>query len=91
MRQAGQDVGCEASSSFVRDGVVTGLGVAAKWGVNPFKYGFIGASDNHTGTPGGVPEQDLLQKRKKLMADWAEFCATPWVERGDNVIDIRSA
>ena len=54
----GQEMGCEDATSFVRDGVVSGLRVADKWGVNPFKYGFIAASDNHNGTPGGTPEKD---------------------------------
>ncbi len=54
----GQELGCESPASFVRDGIVSGLGVAAKWGVNPFKYGFVGATDSHLAMPGGTPETD---------------------------------
>jgi hypothetical protein len=35
--------------SYVREGLKRGLAWQAKLGVNPFKYGIIGASDAHTG------------------------------------------
>jgi hypothetical protein len=54
----GQELWCAQPNSFVRDGIVAGLGVADKWGVNPFKYGFVGASDSHLAMPGGTPEKD---------------------------------
>ena len=31
---------------------------------------------------------DLMEKRRRLMADWADFCEGPPAERGDNVTPI---
>jgi hypothetical protein len=50
---------CAGADSFVRDAVVKGLAVEETEGVNPFKYGFIAASDNHNGTPGATEENDF--------------------------------
>jgi len=50
---------CGSADSFVRDAVVHGLAVDDKWGVNPFKYGFIGSTDNHNGSPGSTEESDF--------------------------------
>jgi hypothetical protein len=50
---------CASADSFVRDAVVHGLAVDQKWGLNPFKYGFIGATDNHNGSPGSTEENDF--------------------------------
>jgi hypothetical protein len=33
---------------------------------------------------------DMLEKRRRLMADWAKFCEQP-ARSDDNVISIRSA
>ncbi len=55
----GQMDNCASADSFVRDAVVHGLAVDEKWGVNPFKYGFVGATDNHDGTPGATEENDF--------------------------------
>jgi len=50
---------CGGENSFVRDAIVRGLAVDEKLGVNPFKYGFVGATDNHDGTPGATEENDF--------------------------------
>jgi hypothetical protein len=47
-----------SSYSFVRDGLKEGLRQADRLGVNPFKYGFIGSTDTHLGTPGDTEEDD---------------------------------
>jgi hypothetical protein len=44
--------------SYVRSGLKEGLRQADKLGVNPFKYGFVGSTDTHTGTPGDTEEHD---------------------------------
>ena len=44
--------------SMVRDGLKEGLRQADRLGVNPFKYGFVGSTDTHTGTPGDTEEYD---------------------------------
>lgn len=45
-----------AQTNFVRSGLGSGLALQQKLGVNPFKYGFIGSTDTHLGTPGAVAE-----------------------------------
>lgn len=44
-------------------------------------------------TPGGKVIQayqrgDLLDRRRALMTQWATFCAKPYVERSDNIVQI---
>ena len=55
----GETEHCGSADSYVRDAVVHGLAVEEKWGVNPMKYGFIGSTDNHDGTPGATEENDF--------------------------------
>ena len=42
--------------NFVRSGLKQGLAHEQALGANPFKYGFIGGTDNHNGAPGDVTE-----------------------------------
>ncbi len=62
-----------AANNFVREGLAIGMRVQRKVGVNPFRFGFIGSTDTHLGTPGlsaernypghggaGVPIRDIL-------------------------------
>lgn len=44
--------------NFVRYGLDRGLKYRAELGVNPFKYGFVGGTDNHNGSPGNVAEDN---------------------------------
>ena len=44
--------------NFVRFGLKRGLKHQADNGVNPFKYGFIGGTDSHNGTPSNVEEDN---------------------------------
>jgi len=44
--------------NFVRYGLGRGLKYMADLGVNPFKYGFVGGTDNHNGTPSNVEEDN---------------------------------
>ena len=44
-------------SSFVRNALGQGLLIKKTQNVNPFKFGFIGSTDTHLGTPGLVDEQ----------------------------------
>jgi len=44
--------------SFVRNALKDGLLHQARLGTNPFAFGFIGATDNHTAAPGSVREPD---------------------------------
>jgi hypothetical protein len=42
--------------SFVREAIGTGLGIAARGGANPFRWGFIGSTDTHIAAAGLVDE-----------------------------------
>jgi hypothetical protein len=44
--------------NFVRYGLERGLKYEEDLGVNPFKYGFVGGTDNHNGAPGDVDEDN---------------------------------
>lgn len=44
--------------NYVRYGLERGLKYEQDLGVNPFKYGFVGGTDNHNGTPGNVEENN---------------------------------
>ena len=47
-----------APLSFVRNALKEGLVQEQTIGVNPFRLGFIGSTDNHNAIPGGVREDD---------------------------------
>jgi hypothetical protein len=44
--------------NFVRYGLDRGLKYKDDLGTNPFKYGFVGGTDNHNGSPGNVAEDN---------------------------------
>jgi len=46
--------------NFVRWAVTKGLDYEAKLGVNPYKLGFIGGTDNHNGAPSDVVEDNYI-------------------------------
>lgn len=46
--------------NFVRYGLDRGLKYKADLGTNPFKYGFVGGTDNHNGTPSNVAEDNYM-------------------------------
>ena len=45
---------------FVRGGLQRGIALEAKLGVNPFKYGFMGGTDNHNGLMSAVAEDNFI-------------------------------
>jgi hypothetical protein len=45
---------------FVREGLKLGVAKAQSLGINPFKYGFIGGTDNHNGMPSDVAEDAFI-------------------------------
>ncbi len=47
--------------SFVRNVLKDGLAIGDDLGVNPFKLGLVGGTDNHNGTPGNTVEEDWPQ------------------------------
>jgi hypothetical protein len=54
----GEDAFCAVGRDYVRNALKTGLLLEQQYGVNPFKYGFIGSTDNHSSTPGATDESN---------------------------------
>lgn len=54
--------GCFSRTDFVRYALLEGLREQTRIGVNPYPFGFIGSTDNHMATPGGVSEYDVPYK-----------------------------
>lgn len=54
----GQQSFCALAQDYVRNALKTGLLVEQEYGVNPFKYGFVGSTDTHSGAPGSTAEQN---------------------------------
>ena len=52
-------VGCSNEFSFVRNGLKLGLKHQKTYGLNPFKQGLVGGTDNHNGTPSDTAEDDF--------------------------------
>jgi hypothetical protein len=52
--------GDDAGTSYVRNALGIGLQIEAEIGVNPFRFGFVGATDNHNGTPGAAEESAFV-------------------------------
>ena len=50
--------GCQSRVDFARYALVAGLREAERLGVNPFRFGLIGSTDNHNAAPGAVAERD---------------------------------
>ena len=48
---------CAVASNFVRNALKTGLEVEAEHGINPFKYGIIGSTDDHRSMSGSADEE----------------------------------
>jgi hypothetical protein len=44
--------------NFIRHAVIEGLGYEQALGANPYKLGFVGATDNHNGMPADAEEYD---------------------------------
>lgn len=84
--------------SYARGGLLAGLALQARTGVNPFAFGLIGASDSHTGLSaqeennffGKTGADVLLSERQQndlgLMSNWqvsAGGVAGVWADRND--------
>ena len=48
---------CTVASNFVRNALRTGLEVEAEHGINPFKYGLVGSTDDHRSMSGSAAEE----------------------------------
>ena len=69
--------------NFVREGLKIGLAFERKLGVNPFKYGTIGGTDDHNGLPSPVAEDSyigshgdedntVLARRESNISSWID-------------------
>jgi hypothetical protein len=68
---------CAFSSDYVRNALKNGLQVEAQYGVNPFKFGFIGSTDTHRSS-GGATEESLGNASNGVIGDKpAPFPAQP--------------
>ncbi len=56
-RFGGLNTGPALEQDFLREALKEGLRLQGEIGANPFKYGLIGSSDTHLGTPGLVNEE----------------------------------
>lgn len=54
--------GCTSRTDYARYALLEGLREKDRIGVNPYAFGFIGSTDNHMATPGGVSESDVPLK-----------------------------
>ena len=68
-------VSCTNEYGLVRNGLKLGLRHKENLGVNPFKQGIIGSTDNHNGTPSDTTESDFE-------GHYANNDATPKVRLG---------
>jgi len=57
-RFGGANAGPPREGDYLRSALKDGIRREAVDGVNPFKYGFIGSTDTHLGTPGLIDEKD---------------------------------
>lgn len=48
---------CASEADMVRNALRRGLLDEQRWGVNPFKYGIVAATDNHNAMPGDTEER----------------------------------
>jgi len=73
--------------NFVRYGLKRGLKYQEDLGVNPFKYGFVGGTDNHNGAPGNVEDDNYLVGSHGLVDQTAEnrvkYTIDGWAEAYD--------
>lgn len=51
---------CNVPADFARSALAEGLRIEAELGVNPYRVGFVGATDTHNGTPGAVEEATFI-------------------------------
>ncbi len=54
----GQETACAFVTGFAREGLKRGLQLEREVGVNPFRIGFISATDSHNSNPGDTEEWD---------------------------------
>ncbi len=56
----GSGRGCVSKYDFVRNVLLAGLKEESRLGVNPYRFGFIAATDTHNASPGAVAEDRYM-------------------------------
>ena len=72
----------------MRYGLGRGLKYRAELGTNPFKYGFVGGTDNHNGVPSNVEEDNWAVGSHGLVDRTPELRATATIEGEMKVSDL---
>lgn len=73
--------------NFVRYGLGRGIKYYAELGINPFKYGFVGGTDNHNGTPSNVEEDNYKVGSHGYADQTAQVRATSMLEGEMSIAD----
>ncbi|MFT7457957.1 MAG: hypothetical protein ACI909_000629, partial [Planctomycetota bacterium] len=55
-----ESVSCIQKNIYLRNALKDGLRLGETLGVNPYKFGVIGSTDNHNGTPGATEESNYM-------------------------------
>jgi len=66
---------------YVREALGEGLVLGQQIGVNPFRFGLVGSTDTHFGTPGMVDEDDYRGHAAGTVS--ARFGVPPYPDRSD--------
>jgi hypothetical protein len=76
--------------NYVRYALKAGLKIEAETGVNPFKFGMIGSTDTHSGTPGNVEESDTFLSNHGILDYFSEGRLTAqWaLDQTKNVYEV---
>lgn len=75
----------EMRGSFIRPGLQRGMEIAERLGINPFAYGFVGASDFHSGAsaseednfPGGLGLSDPHADPRQVLQEISPVLGAP--------------
>ena len=73
--------------NFVRYGLGRGIKYHAELGINPFKYGFVGGTDNHNGTPSNVEEDNYKVGSHGYADQTAQVRSTAMLEGEMSIAD----
>jgi len=56
----GRPDGCVWANNYIRNTLKDGLRLEEQMGINPYKFGVVGSTDTHNGTPGATDESNYM-------------------------------